>query len=297
MSPEPAEALCRLSETYGRAICREPQKVEAMLRDLCPEYKREIFLLVSAMKEQIVPDLMSVQSGSVGGVPLEVIVSRSRHKLAENLGFTEESASWAVDSWLQASRILAAAPDVPLPVYGPSQPVDEDRTISQLPQSGLDWIWLILCLVSLASAGLGVFTVAWFAIHHDTPTLKAWAIQTGFFTLGLAVSLLGIFAAAGQFRKRRIPNHWIANPGLGAAAMLCEMATVLTLPLVPVLTVAIWAGEWSEGFHAEGHPHDLAFHLARILQSLLLIVFEWRWLRASVAVLGRLSNSAIGRRR
>jgi hypothetical protein len=201
-----------------------------------------------------------------------------------------------VDSWLQASRILAATPDVPLPLYGPTQPADEDRTISQLPQSGLDWIWLALCLLSLAGAALGVFTVAWFAIHHDTATLKAWALQTGFFALGLAVSLLSLYFAAAQFRKRRIPNHWIGNPNLGAAAMLCEMATVLAAPLVPVLTVAIWAGEWAEGFHAAGRAHDLAFHLARILQSLLLIVFEWRWLKASITVLGRLSNSAIGRR-
>jgi hypothetical protein len=80
MTPEPLEALCRLSETYGPALCREPQRMEAMLRDLCPEHKREVFLLVSALKEQIVPDLMSVQVGAVGGVPEEVIVSRSRRQ-------------------------------------------------------------------------------------------------------------------------------------------------------------------------------------------------------------------------
>src|SRR5277367_6020980 len=144
MSSEPLQALCQLSETYGRALCREPQKVEAMLRDLCPESKREIFLLVSALKEQIVPDLMSVQVGAVGGVPEEIIVSRSRRKLADNLGLNEESATWAVDSWLQASRILAATPDVPLPVYGNSSQYEE-TTSSTLPQPGLDWIWLALC--------------------------------------------------------------------------------------------------------------------------------------------------------
>src|SRR5277367_1292476 len=183
MSSEPLQALCQLSETYGRALCREPQKVEAMLRDLCPESKREIFLLVSALKEQILPDLMSVQVGAVGGVPEEVIVSRSRRRLEENLGLTDESATWAVDSWLQAARILANAPDIPLPVYGSTQ--FEDSTASAARQSGLDWIWLALCFSSAIVSVAAIYLVGWFALHHDTTTFESWAKETGLFAVSL----------------------------------------------------------------------------------------------------------------
>ena len=294
MPSEPVEALCQLSGTYGRALCREPQRVEAMLRDLCPEHKREVFLLVSALKEQIVPDLMSVQAGAVGGVPEEVIVSRSRRKLAENLGFTEESSAWAVDSWLQASRILAASPDIPLPVYGQSQ--YEESSVSTVRQSGLDWIWLALCFACVATSALALGTVASFALHHDTSTFESWARETGLFTALLCASGLIIRLIARQFGKRRIPNHWIANPNLGAAAMLCEVCAILVLPVVPVAAVALWAGEWSQGWHISGQAHDLSFHLGRILQSLLLGLFLWQWIVGAIRIQGRLAVSAVGRR-
>jgi hypothetical protein len=295
MLPEPLEALCRLSETYGRALCREPQRMEAMLRDLCPEHKREVFLLISALKEQIVPDLMSVQVGTVGGVPEEVIVSRSRRKLAENLGFTEESSAWAVDSWLQASRILAASPDIPLPVYG--QAPFEDSSISTVRQPGLDWIWLALCFAVVMTSTLAICIVAWFALHHDTSSFESWAKETGMFTAGLCLPGVAIWLIASQFGKRRIPNHWIADPNLGAAAMLCEVCAILALPLVPVATVALWAGEWAQTWHVSGPPHDLSFHLARILQSLLLAFFLWQWVVVAIRIQGRLAGSAIGSRR
>lgn len=290
----PVRALCQLSETYGRALCRDPQRVEAMLRDLCPGNKREIFLLVSALKEQIVPDLMSTHEGA----PEEVVVSRSRRKLSDNLGITEESAGWAVDSWLQASRILAITPDIPLPVYGPSQ--FEDITISgqtRAAQTGLDWIWLALCLAAILSCALATFTVGWFALHHDMTTFRAWTTETALFTAGLAISGISLYLIARQFQNRRVPNHWISNPNLGAAAMLCEVLVILALPVVPVATIALWAGEWAQGWHVSGQPHDLSFHLGRILQSLLFALFLWRWIVAMISIQGRLGSSAIGRRR
>jgi hypothetical protein len=294
MSIEPVRALCQLSETYGRALCRDPQRVEAMLRDLCPEHKREIFLIVSALKEQIVPDLMSVQVGAVGGVPEEVIISRSRRRLSENLGFTEESATWAVDSWLQASRILAATPDIPLPVYGNTG--YEDTSSLEALQSGLDSVWLALCFACVLASAAAIFDAAWFSLHHNTTTFQSWLTETGLFAAGLLASAAGLWFTARQFYRRRLPNHWVPNPHLGAAAMLCEILAILTLPLVPVATVALWAGEWAEGWHITGHPHDLSFHLGRIIQSLFLALFLWHWIKITIRIQGRLSASAVGRR-
>jgi hypothetical protein len=265
-----------------------------MLRDLCPEHKREVFLLVSALKEQIVPDLMSVQIGAVGGVPEEVIVSRSRRKLADNLGLNEESANWAVDSWLQASRILAATPDIPLPVYGATH--YDDASNPTAPQSGLDWIWLALCVSTALVSAAAIAIAAWFSLHHNTATFQSWASETALFAALLAISCTVLWLIARQFQKRRLPNHWVRDPNLGAAAMLCEVLAILTLPAVPVAAIALWAGEWSQIWHVAGPPHDLTFHLGRILQSLFLVAFLVQWIRITIRIQGRLGTSAIGRR-
>ncbi len=288
------QALCRLSQTYGRALCREPQRVEAMLRDLCPDQKREIFLLVSALKEQIVPDLISAYEGA----PADLVYSRSCQKLYDNLGFTEESAVWAVESWLEASRILAATPDIPLPSYGPPQ--SDDISIwqgNQSTQTGLDWIWLALCFAALLASALAVRTVAWFSLHHDLSSFQSWLKETSIFTSGLLGSGFTLFLVARQFGKRRIPNHWVKNQSLGAAAMLCEVLVILALPIVPVVSIALWAGEWAKSWHMAGQFHDLAFHLSRILQSLPLLVFLWQWTIDMIRIQGRLGSSAIGRRK
>jgi hypothetical protein len=266
-----------------------------MLRDLCPGNKREVFLLVSALREQIVPDLMSVQAGGSGGVPEEVVVSRSRRKLSDNLGFTEESAIWAVDSWLQASRILATTPDIPLPVYGPAS--YDETSVPEAPQSGLDWIWLVLCLSAVACSIAALSAVAWFSLHHDTSTFQAWLTETAIFTGSLVVPGIGLWFISRTFEKRRIPNHWIANPNLGAAAMLCEVAAILVLTFVPVTAIALWAGEWAQSWHITGQAHDLSFHLSRILQSLLFGLFLWQWILASIRIQGRLGGALTGRRR
>jgi hypothetical protein len=155
---------------------------------------------------------------------------------------------------------------------------------------------LALCFAAVITSFLAIGTVGWFALHHDTSTFESWAKETGLFTVGLCVAGIGIRLISVQFGKRRIPNHWIANPNLGAAAMLCEVCAILALPLVPVATLALWAGEWSQGWHVAGHAHDLSFHLARILQSLLLALFLWQWVVIAIRIQGRLAAAAVGRR-
>ncbi len=81
-----------------RNVLDDPRLCEALLRDLCGEHKREIFVLVAALKERVAADLLA----SPNGVPHEVLLSRLTRRLQDNLGLTEESAQWAVDSWALA---------------------------------------------------------------------------------------------------------------------------------------------------------------------------------------------------
>ncbi len=87
----------------GRDVLNDAKLCEALLRDLCGEHKREIFVLVAALRERVATDLLAAQTG----VPREVFLTRLTRRLQDNLGLTEEAARWAVDSWALALGVLA----------------------------------------------------------------------------------------------------------------------------------------------------------------------------------------------
>jgi hypothetical protein len=101
ISDIPRQELCILISNFGRGLCDDPQRCEALLRDYCGTYRREITLLVNAMREQVPAELMSTE----GKVPYEILRSRLVSKLEENLAITTEAASWSVDAWAAALDI------------------------------------------------------------------------------------------------------------------------------------------------------------------------------------------------
>jgi hypothetical protein len=103
ISDIPRQELCILVANYGRGLCDDPQRCEALLRDYCGNYRREITLLVNAMREQVPQDLMSTE----GRVPYEILRSRLIKQLEENLAITNEAAAWSVDAWAAALEINA----------------------------------------------------------------------------------------------------------------------------------------------------------------------------------------------
>ena len=291
--PQPAPAsedlaavLCRISETYGRGICREPQRVAAMLKDLCPERRRESFLLVSALREHVVADLV----GMLDSVPEDMLVERSVGKLRDNLGLSEDSARWAVESWIPACRVLATAPDRPLrfetPETGPLEVVQGVRR-------PVDWAWLGLCLGAVASvaAALGVMTR--FTFYHYWASFRDWSMETLLLVSSLAACGFALAAVARGFRGRKAPNQRALDPNRAAGAMLVEVVTLLALPLAPTLAVGMWAAEWIGELHVMGQPHDLSFHLGRMLQSLAVAGFVYAWVRSMIAIQGRIASSMV----
>jgi hypothetical protein len=101
ISDIPRQELCILVANVGRSLCDDPQRCEALLRDYCGTYRREIALLVNAMREQVPAELMSTE----GKVPYAILRSRLVKKLEENLAITTEAAEWSVDAWAAALEI------------------------------------------------------------------------------------------------------------------------------------------------------------------------------------------------
>lgn len=99
---------------HGLAPLSDPRLCESLLKDYCGQYKKEIFVLVCAVRELVASDLLT----SEGSVPRELLHPLLIKRLQSNLALTEDASRWAVESWSLALATL---------------PVDEAETVS--PQS------------------------------------------------------------------------------------------------------------------------------------------------------------------
>ncbi len=125
MDDLPRQKLGELIARYGHALSDDPRRTGALLRDFCGEYKREIFVLVSALREQVAVDLLASQ----GSVPREVLLAQLTRRLQDNLALAEDAARWAVESWALALGVIAQ----PLSSH-PSQTVKPARASSFTPR-------------------------------------------------------------------------------------------------------------------------------------------------------------------
>ncbi len=109
MDDLPRQTLIELVARYGPALSADPKRTEGLLRDFCGAYKPEIFVLVSALKENVAADLLSLQDS----VPYQVSSAQLTRRLQDNLALAEDAARWAVDSWALALGLIqqpSAAP-------------------------------------------------------------------------------------------------------------------------------------------------------------------------------------------
>lgn len=98
----PRQQLQKLITQFGHAVCDDPKRCEAILRDLCPEYRRETNLLVAALKEKAVADLLK----SSAAIPSSLQINQLAQRLHDNLGIAEHFALWAIESWALALGLL-----------------------------------------------------------------------------------------------------------------------------------------------------------------------------------------------
>ncbi len=125
MNDLPRQKLCEIVGQYGRSLGDDPRRTEALLRDFCGEYKGEIFVLVSALRERVASDLLSLQDG----VPHEVLLAQLTKRLQDNLALAEDAARWAVESWALALGVIERPLPSP-PLRGEGEPA---RVVAPVP--------------------------------------------------------------------------------------------------------------------------------------------------------------------
>lgn len=113
MNELPRQKLCEIIIQYGQDVYDNPQRCEGLLRDFCPQHRKEIAVLVGALKDGIPSQLRA----SKNSVPQTILLARFSKRLQDNLGLAEEAAIWAVESWALALGVIA--------VVSPSKPQKE----------------------------------------------------------------------------------------------------------------------------------------------------------------------------
>ena len=97
--------LCEIVARYGTSICDDPVRCEGFIRDFCGPHRREIFILVSALKEGIPADLLSFR----GKMLLDLRITHLTERLHSNMSFERDAARWGVESWALALGVIDIA--------------------------------------------------------------------------------------------------------------------------------------------------------------------------------------------
>ena len=111
MNNIPRQQLYQLIATYGPSLCDDPRRCEALLKDLCAQYRPEVSVLVGALKEKVAAELLASQNN----IPQTVLLARLTKRIHENLALTEDAARWAVESWALALGVIPNTDAEPKP--------------------------------------------------------------------------------------------------------------------------------------------------------------------------------------
>lgn len=101
MHAQPQRTLKRLVKQYGRELVEDPRRTEALLRDLCGQHPREIFVLVNAQRQRVPLELINAPQW----LPSAATHTRLARLLQSKLAITPEAAEWAVESWATALEL------------------------------------------------------------------------------------------------------------------------------------------------------------------------------------------------
>jgi len=138
MKDLPRTILKDLVQRYGESIAQDPFRCEALLRDTCGACGREIFVLVSAVRQHVPLDLLAPRHN----LPLSLMKGFMIKRLQDELGLSDEAARWAVETWADALG-LSEKPDENLAESPAVVPQQETRKIRPSPDPALLEKWTL----------------------------------------------------------------------------------------------------------------------------------------------------------
>jgi hypothetical protein len=172
MNDIPRQKLKHIISQYDRAVCEDAKLCEGLLRDLCGQYRKEINVIVSAIKEGVVAELLN----SNNNISSDAILSRLTKRLTDRWGMSSDVAIWAVDSWALALGVISHPRSVqpivanPQPNLAPPSSNGQQSSIqpdpkiasASLPDFPPKFVYIWTAITSITVLGFGV------AYHHKS---------------------------------------------------------------------------------------------------------------------------------
>ncbi len=120
MTDPARQALAELVTRHGRSLGDDTQRCEALLRDHLASHRRDVNLLVAALKARAVAELQR----SSGTASWSVQAPRLMARLEDELGLAPDAARWAIESWGLALGLVSEAEiaRAPQPAAGAARP-------------------------------------------------------------------------------------------------------------------------------------------------------------------------------
>ncbi len=109
MDKLPRDKLCELIQKEGKNLINDQKRCEGLLHDACAgssQYKREIFVIVNALKQGVAKKLLNPPPGSQ-----DTLFIRLVNQLNTNLALEKDAAEWAVQTWVNALEV-----DITIPI-------------------------------------------------------------------------------------------------------------------------------------------------------------------------------------
>jgi HEAT repeats len=98
MDDRPRIILKDLVRRYGISLASDPLRTEGLLRDTCGTNHREIFALVSAVRQKVPGDLLAPRHS----LSIALLQDFLAKRLRDELSLSDEASRWAVESWADA---------------------------------------------------------------------------------------------------------------------------------------------------------------------------------------------------
>src|SRR5579872_5748252 len=95
MSDFAVQRLCEPLANFGRGLCDNPKRSQALLSDVCTGLKREVYLLTVAVEHRIVAELLN----SSAHVPWPAVSGRLVRRPVDDLAVSEDAARWTIEEW------------------------------------------------------------------------------------------------------------------------------------------------------------------------------------------------------
>ena len=111
MQSLPRQILCKLIAEHGPGLCRDARRCEWLMRDLCGQNRREINVLMAALRARVGVELLAAPSTT----PRPALISRLARRLSDDFAMEEQAAAWAVEAWAIALGITEASDPAPAP--------------------------------------------------------------------------------------------------------------------------------------------------------------------------------------